>query len=428
MGLFPFFSYKKRTGSLIPPPPANWWELPGISGLLVAYQPRGAASYSASLVNLVEPGVDNAIPVVAPVWNKVDGWRFEQGANSFIVAGSQNYGVNDTILIQYDGWFPANFRTIMGGFTGSGWITIGQPITDPSGYLAFSTTFVPQGTNPSPAGNGCIAGPNAFSDGIFNTALVRDGYAATPIGIGDGNNGGAGGGRPGVFRCRSYGHYSGTLSNANILAVANAMAAQSSGAGFGPGIEMLAHTTGTGTDSAATTYPINTTGANFLIAAVCHYGPFTIASFTDSKGNTWNALNKYGAGSTAIQLYWSKPTTVGTGHTVSVTGTTIYPMLQFAAFSGVNAAPFDQQSGAFDVATPGALTPANNNSLIVTAVCSGGGPDTVTGGFSMLDSRAALGGVYFGGGMAYTVQGTAASANPTWSATGNSSAMAVFKP
>ena len=44
---------------------SNWWVVAGRT-CVVAYQPKGAATYAASLVNLANPGTYDAVEVDAP--------------------------------------------------------------------------------------------------------------------------------------------------------------------------------------------------------------------------------------------------------------------------------------------------------------------------------------------------------------------------
>lgn len=57
----------------------SWWLSGGISAAncIAAYQPKGAASYAASKVNLANPGTYDAGDGSAyPTWNATDGWIF----------------------------------------------------------------------------------------------------------------------------------------------------------------------------------------------------------------------------------------------------------------------------------------------------------------------------------------------------------------
>ncbi len=54
-----------------------WWLSGGIAAdnCVAAYQPKGAASYAASKINLASPGINNLIDGANyPTWNSTDGW------------------------------------------------------------------------------------------------------------------------------------------------------------------------------------------------------------------------------------------------------------------------------------------------------------------------------------------------------------------
>lgn len=78
----------------------NWWEVAGKT-CLVAYQPKGAASYAASLVNLANPGTDDATEGVAPSWDATDGWTFN-GSTQYLNTGVGPGVVNAaSVFIRY---------------------------------------------------------------------------------------------------------------------------------------------------------------------------------------------------------------------------------------------------------------------------------------------------------------------------------------
>jgi hypothetical protein len=54
---------------------SNWWEAGGATGAVAVYQPKGAASYEASLVNLANPGTYDATTPQPPTWDVVSGWK-----------------------------------------------------------------------------------------------------------------------------------------------------------------------------------------------------------------------------------------------------------------------------------------------------------------------------------------------------------------
>lgn len=57
---------------------SDWWLTGGIpsANCIAAYQPKGAASYAASKVNLANPGTYDATEGLAPDWDTTNGWDF----------------------------------------------------------------------------------------------------------------------------------------------------------------------------------------------------------------------------------------------------------------------------------------------------------------------------------------------------------------
>jgi hypothetical protein len=174
---------------------------------------------------------------------------------------------------------------------------------------------------------------------------------------------------------------------------------------------------------------INTTGAGLLILGVSYYTGGSGLTISDSKSNTWNSLTATtGGGNAKCIIYYSVPTSVGTGHTASLTGTSIYTAQTFAAFSGGAASPADQQSennGASGTsATSTSITPSVGSELVITFVGNDAdtiGASSVSGGFTIVDvTQMASSGNNMGGGMAYLIQTAAVAANPTWTLGGSS--------
>lgn len=171
-----------------------------------------------------------------------------------------------------------------------------------------------------------------------------------------------------------------------------------------------------GTD--VTSGSINSTGANFLIVAVADFGSGATGTVTDSKSNLgWTPLTAYNtAGDARIHLYYCVPTSVGSGHTVSYTGT--LPAIAFAAFSNVNAIPFDSEVGATgSTSNPvgGSITPSAAGALVISATANlGNNTGSVDSGFAIVGSYLGVSGNNYSLGMAYLIQTIAATVNPTW--------------
>lgn len=179
----------------------------------------------------------------------------------------------------------------------------------------------------------------------------------------------------------------------------------------------------------ATSAAQNTTGAT-LICAIISDGTNTAGStavITDNKGNTWNAGGS--TGEAWIKCAYGVGLTVGTGHTITVTGGTGPgggdTQVSFVAFSGFTG---PVETGKYATATHsfsgspfpiGPITPASNGALVLTgffadsSAGSSGTPYAVSG-FTIFASAS----VGWGIGAGYVVQGTATSVTPSWTFTG----------
>lgn len=205
--------------------------------------------------------------------------------------------------------------------------------------------------------------------------------------------------------------------------------------GGAAGYTLVAHTAAAGLNAPVTTAGINTTGANFLVVAMTFLNAPTL---TDSKGNTWTGLTTKTGGAAKTRLFYCANPTVGSGHTFSAAdGGVIAAVVSVQAWSGANSTPFDVENGATGATisslASGSVTPSVNNSLLVVGLETDSVSTSVgiNSSFTISDSTNYAPGNNFGGHMAYFVQGTAGSINPTWSWTTNTNAAAViasFKP
>src|SRR5262252_10214264 len=144
-------------------------------------------------------------------------------------------------------------------------------------------------------------------------------------------------------------------------------------------IALVASIQSTTAQNGGTSGAIDTTGANLLVLSLGYYGTPTVS---DSKGNTWVPLTAHvGASGTGIghRIYYAKNAVVGTGHTITVTGTNTWPVIAFYAFSGADtAAPFVAENGAQSASTglsgslaTGSVTPLANGSVVVSGYAGG---------------------------------------------------------
>lgn len=190
----------------------------------------------------------------------------------------------------------------------------------------------------------------------------------------------------------------------------------------------------------ATTAAIDTTGAALLIVALGNTNALSGTEVVDSKGNTWHyTTSYYYAGGPYSAIYYAydhggSPLSVGSGHTVTVTGWN--PAFSFVAYSGTlgSGNPFDQYNGANnnnDALVVGSITPSVNGSLVFVTwgtLYGSNYASSITGSLSLVDS---INGSQGWEGFAELVQTTAAAVNPTisWAGWGSHAAMiASFKP
>lgn len=174
--------------------------------------------------------------------------------------------------------------------------------------------------------------------------------------------------------------------------------------------------------SSATTGSVDTTGADFLIAMYSCADAVNLTP-TDSKSNTWTQVsNSYTRVEPRVRMFFSIPTSVGTGHTASVSGYFV-GALHLLAFSGVKqSSPEDQISGNNAYGTtiqPGSITPTEDNEVIVTifGVNGSSSPMSINSGFTETNEVDFGAGDHYGATGAYLIQGTAAAINPTWTRT-----------
>src|SRR5437868_1131794 len=111
----------------------------------------------------------------------------------------------------------------------------------------------------------------------------------------------------------------------------------SGGGGGGGGITVVAPTSGGWAGHAvdhATTGTANTTGANFMACLVSAYVNGPADAIQDSKGNTWTALTSRvnTSGFDRLTLYYTVPSSVGSGHTVTNNNTGSYSWIACQAF------------------------------------------------------------------------------------------------
>ena len=194
-----------------------------------------------------------------------------------------------------------------------------------------------------------------------------------------------------------------------------------------------------------TTPAIDTTGATLLVVTEYMYNgdPCGYAAPVDSKSNTWTCAGSYYGGSAEkayIGIWYSIPTSVGSGHTVTIPSVA-HASAAFAAFSGTASSyVLDSKTGAGQATgstlQPGSLTPTGNGELVITGASgsvNGTSVSSVDSPFSShLVQNVAQGSGNGSVALAYEIQTTATARNPTWTfSTGShetSAIIAAFLP
>ena len=178
-----------------------------------------------------------------------------------------------------------------------------------------------------------------------------------------------------------------------------------------------------------TTDAIDTTVALFLVLLLANFANPSTGTISDSKGNTWTALTNRAGGGYNGRLYYCIAPTVGSGHTFTYTITpNEFPTLCVFAHSD-NVTSLDNQSGTGSGTQPGNITPAGNNRLFICGVTTDSTDSpTINSSFTLSEIEAPVGSQHVGGALAYKLQTTGGSENPTWSGltTNRPVAMAAF--
>jgi hypothetical protein len=209
---------------------------------------------------------------------------------------------------------------------------------------------------------------------------------------------------------------------------------------------LLAHTVTTGgysngtapppSDATHTVAVINSTGASFMF--LVYVGNSTegeLDSFTDSLGNTWNAVPGYPTSgddhhmdTASAQMHWIANPLTGPTHTITFGGAGA-ACLEVQAWANVSAPSFTGQSFNGGGVTPQSLGPYAANAGLALTVCMLGWGDVPSGtggaateagghGWTIVDTQPyfqVLGGSYCGCTVAYQLLSAPASLTSSWS-------------
>lgn len=179
---------------------------------------------------------------------------------------------------------------------------------------------------------------------------------------------------------------------------------------------------GAAANTNATSAAIDTTGETLLVIVglqVSIVTATTIPTPTDSKGNTWASLTLYTSGAVVarVQIWYVCNPTVGTGHTVTITGNPAANTYVFAGFhGGVGGGAGCLVSGsgngvAGGTQKPGSVTPSAAGDLLITALAGDNHVNVaVTGGLSIFETSTAAS----AGRAAWLSAANTSAVDPTW--------------
>ena len=203
---------------------ANWWDPTG-AGLCIwcAYQPKGAASFAASLLDLSGNGNNASDPGGAntPGWDAVTGWAFNNDylMTTFVPQNDQS----QSMMVQYTG--VANNGYLAGSNSGGNIEFNVWPVT------GFATMNMSNGNSGGAApgmaaGNITVAGNRGYRNGADEGYAIGayGGATTNATSIGARYWGGGVSDRI-VANIQAFAIYSCTLTAPQVAAVAAAMAA-----------------------------------------------------------------------------------------------------------------------------------------------------------------------------------------------------------
>lgn len=203
-----------------------WWD-PNGGGLCVwsAYQPIGAASFAASLVDLSENGNPAGDPggAATPVWDAVNGWRPDGIQTYLTTTFNPQTDQSQSMLVQFTNAAVSNGRIAGAQAAANRRFTL-TPNSAAGGNTYENGGLINGAAGAFPAGNIGVAGNQGYRNGVADGAPIGAWGAAIP----DTVYIGAWGAPAGFFKdvdIQALAIYDCVLTAPQMLAIATAMAA-----------------------------------------------------------------------------------------------------------------------------------------------------------------------------------------------------------
>jgi hypothetical protein len=170
----------------------------------------------------------------------------------------------------------------------------------------------------------------------------------------------------------------------------------------------------------------NSTGANLIVVIASNFAGGT-SGVSDNKGNSYSVATSCSANNSPVSIQYSTPSTVGAGHTVTITNGGGFAATGYVrSYSGAaTTSVLDQMSCTCATGTTvssGSITPTSNGQLVVGGATfnqvyssgPGGTGGLVDDGHNNQNLLAQI-----GSAMGDVVQTTAGAANPNWTVSGS---------
>jgi hypothetical protein len=201
----------------------GWWDLNGtITSCVAAYQPKGAASYAASKVNLANSGTYDATDGAAyPTWDASTGWKFN-GSTQYLKCGFTPTTQSHSAIIRFNDMQAGN-GALFGAWYSRNVHYLIQPYHSEPGcrYWSGSNPLV---TSVIATGVLAIAGNKAYKNGTAETGTLPTGSSSAKpeCYIGGYNSNNTFTGASNVY-ITAFAYYSATLTATEVANLTTAM-------------------------------------------------------------------------------------------------------------------------------------------------------------------------------------------------------------
>lgn len=154
---------------------STWWDLNGtLTSCVAAYQPKGAASYAASKVNLANPGTyDAAHYTQYPDWDATNGWMFDKSNSEGLKTGYVASDENVTVIVRYSNNTGSLYeiQTLVSNLKTAIWLRVSYGFWFTSG--SSNDQYV---NNPNNHSVAALAGYNCYVDGSSAINLTDNSF------------------------------------------------------------------------------------------------------------------------------------------------------------------------------------------------------------------------------------------------------------